>query len=137
MIADILSQLDKVKRIKPNQWIACCPAHKDKTPSLAIRELDDGRILMKCMAECPIDSVLGAMGLEITDLFPKRLGDFKREKQPFSAAQLLQIVGKELTIVALCASTLIKQPLEENDKERLVLAINRINKAIYLSGVQV
>ena len=33
-------------------WVARCPAHDDRTPSLSIRETDDGRLLLKCFAGC-------------------------------------------------------------------------------------
>jgi hypothetical protein len=33
-------------------WMARCPAHRDRTPSLSIREADDGRLLLKCFAGC-------------------------------------------------------------------------------------
>ena len=71
----LLSRLDKV-RSKPAgkyraQWDACCPAHPDKNPSLGIAEADDGRILVNCLAGCPIDDVVTAIGLELKDLYPK------------------------------------------------------------------
>ena len=28
----LLSRLDKVKRKAKGQWLACCPAHEDRTP---------------------------------------------------------------------------------------------------------
>ncbi|NQW09429.1 MAG: toprim domain-containing protein [Alphaproteobacteria bacterium] len=33
-------------------WIARCPAHEDRTPSLSIRESDDGTLLVHCHAGC-------------------------------------------------------------------------------------
>lgn len=33
-------------------WLACCPAHDDREPSLAIRDGDDGRVLVHCHAGC-------------------------------------------------------------------------------------
>jgi putative DNA primase/helicase len=33
-------------------WVARCPAHVDRTPSLSIREADDGRLLLHCFAGC-------------------------------------------------------------------------------------
>ena len=33
-------------------WMAKCPAHADRTPSLAIREGRDGKILVRCHAGC-------------------------------------------------------------------------------------
>ena len=60
----LLSQLDGVKRTGTGRWLARCPAHADKHPSLAIRELDDGRVLANCFAGCSIESVLSAVRLD-------------------------------------------------------------------------
>ena len=91
MIEKILSRLDGVKKRGPQGYMAKCPAHNDKTPSLALTELSDGRILIKCFAECSPVSILAAVGLELGDLFPdgciggyksfKRLEDEYRAKQ--------------------------------------------------------
>ena len=43
-----------------SRWIACCPAHKEKTPSFSICELD-GRILVHCFAGCTQDAVIKAL----------------------------------------------------------------------------
>lgn len=66
MSADaLLSRLDKVKRTGPDKWVARCPAHDDRGPSLAVRELEDGRVLVHCFAGCGADEVVGAVGLEM------------------------------------------------------------------------
>ena len=52
-------------------WMARCPAHEDKTPSLSIGKGDDGRWLLKCHAGCGLDSVLREANLERRDLFPQ------------------------------------------------------------------
>lgn len=51
-------------------WSVRCPGHQDKNPSLAVSEGDDGRILLHCFSGCPVDAILQAMGLKISDLFP-------------------------------------------------------------------
>ena len=38
-------------------WIANCPAHDDRKPSLSINEGSDGRALLKCHAGCNTDDV--------------------------------------------------------------------------------
>lgn len=56
-------------------WIAKCPAHDDKTPSLSIsigREKPD-LILIHCFAGCTLDSVLRAAGLTFRDLYLNKL----------------------------------------------------------------
>lgn len=54
-------------------WIAQCPAHEDRTPSLSIREGKDGRVLLHCHAGCSFQSVVAKLGLRSDDLFPPKL----------------------------------------------------------------
>lgn len=42
-------------------WMACCPAHDDKVPSLAISFSADGKVLVKCHAGCSQASVVAAL----------------------------------------------------------------------------
>ena len=78
MIEQILSRLDKVKSRGPQSYLARCPAHDDKTPSLAITQLSDGRILMKCFAGCGASEIMAQIGLELSDLFPDgKLGEWR------------------------------------------------------------
>ena len=39
-------------------WIARCPAHDDRTPSLSIRDTDDGKVLVRCHAGCRQEQVV-------------------------------------------------------------------------------
>jgi hypothetical protein len=48
-------------------YMAKCPAHEDKNPSLSISE-ENGTILLKCHAGCVTKDVLGAMGMTFEDL---------------------------------------------------------------------
>jgi hypothetical protein len=50
-------------------WIARCPAHDDRSPSLSIAEGREGRVLMFCHAGCEIDAIARALGIELRDLF--------------------------------------------------------------------
>jgi len=50
------------------KWMAHCPAHRDRSPSLCISEGSGKRALLHCFAGCPIDSVLKALGLSLRDL---------------------------------------------------------------------
>lgn len=67
----ILSGLNKVRNRGNGAWMACCPAHNDKNPSLSIKETPDGDVLMHCFAGCGVDDVLDALGLELADLFSR------------------------------------------------------------------
>src|SRR6516225_4540761 len=53
-------------------WIAKCPAHEDREPSLSISE-KDGVVLLHCHAGCSQEAVLAALeqlGIPKRDLFP-------------------------------------------------------------------
>lgn len=55
----IAHALDKPHR-SGDGWVACCPAHDDKSPSLSINDCY-GRVLVHCHAGCPQDSVIDAL----------------------------------------------------------------------------
>lgn len=67
-IKDFINRLDKAKETSPGQYMACCPAHNDKTPSLAVSE-KDGNIVLHCHCGCKSEDVVTAMGLSMQDLF--------------------------------------------------------------------
>ncbi len=50
-------------------YIALCPAHGDRNPSLSLREGRDGRTLVKCFAGCSLDDIISAKGLSSNELF--------------------------------------------------------------------
>jgi hypothetical protein len=54
------------------EWLAKCPAHNDREPSLSINEGSDGRALLKCFAGCDTKDVLAALGMTWRDLFPAK-----------------------------------------------------------------
>jgi putative DNA primase/helicase len=51
-------------------WIACCPAHDDRDPSLSIADGADGRVLLTCFAGCGWSPIRDA--LEARSLWPGR-----------------------------------------------------------------
>lgn len=128
----LLTTLDKVRPNGSGKWAACCPAHSDKSPSLAIKELPGGRILLHCFAGCSTESVLAAVGLTFSDLMPERLTDHApRERRPFSTTDVLEIIAREASIAALGALDLAKgRPLNDADAQRLAVAAGRLNHAL-------
>lgn len=77
MIEKILDRLDGVRK-SGNGYIAKCSAHHDKSPSLKVTELSDGRILIHCFAGCSPHDILNSIGLTFDDLFPDgQLGEFR------------------------------------------------------------
>ena len=77
----VLGRLDKVRRVADG-WQARCPAHDDANPSLSITEGTDGRILLKCHAGCPVESILAALQLSMADLFPTEQKERGRPRKP-------------------------------------------------------
>lgn len=45
----VLERLNSVKR-SGNGYLALCPAHEDRQPSLSVTEAQDGMVLLKCFA---------------------------------------------------------------------------------------
>lgn len=128
----MLSRLDKVQRIGQGRWKACCPAHNDRSPSLAIRDAD-GRLLVHCFGGCNTEDVLSAIGLTFADLTPdKALGHHKpKERKPFYAGDVLKIIAFEAKLAYLCAADLANsnKPLSESSRARLLVAVSRLHHA--------
>jgi hypothetical protein len=120
-----------VRKTGAGRWIARCPAHDDKSPSLAIRELDDGRTLVHCFSGCAAADVLNAVGLDFDALFPERPIGRKPERRPFSAADALRCLEIEGLVILTAAQDLnAGKALSAGDIERLAIAVGRINAAL-------
>lgn len=73
MRADEFAALLNAKRLRRGHWVARCPAHPDKHPSLSIAEGRKHPVVFRCMsAGCTQDEVLRAMGLTWKDLMGER-----------------------------------------------------------------
>lgn len=139
-IDNLLPLLNRVKRTGPSTWVASCPTRDDKRPSMTIRELDDGRVLIHDFGGDSPAEILAAIGLSFDALFPPRLDDpthvGKPERRPFPAADILRAVAFEATIVALAGAAIIAgEPFSQFDKDRLLVAVGRINAALDAGGL--
>lgn len=122
---DLLSRLDKPKRTGHGTWIARCPSHEDKSPSLTVREMDDGRVLLHCFAGCSFDDVIGAVGVSVDALFPpKPIERAAPVRKPYPAADVLEALAQESMIVLLCGRAFERG--EKPDMDRLSKAVQRI-----------
>ena len=69
MTAPEFAALLGAKQIRRGHWLAHCPAHGDKRPSLSIAEGRKHPVVFKCMSQgCTQDEVLKALGLTWRDL---------------------------------------------------------------------
>ncbi len=128
----LVDRLESAKETGRGRWIARCPAHDDSSPSLSIRELDDGRTLIHCFAGCDALSVVHAVGLEMTDLFPEQLDDqFKPTRSRIPARDLLTVLNSEAITVGIIAGTFMEtRELDEDSWQRLSSAVSRIGKVV-------
>lgn len=100
-----LGSLRKVKKTGSSDWLACCPAHDDKSPSMTITERD-GWIGIKCFAGCAIDAIAGAVGMELHEFFPEKLPDNVRKpsKIPFNARDVIECMRNDAYLLAVYIS---------------------------------
>jgi len=75
---EIVSRLNNVKG-HGDQHTARCPAHDDKNNSLSIARGRKGQTLFKCHAGCTTESIVAALGLAMSDLFPAKINPSGRE----------------------------------------------------------
>jgi hypothetical protein len=66
----VLERLPTARKVGKGRQ-AVCPAHDDQNPSLSISEGADGKVLLKCLANCGFESVVQALSLKVSDLFPE------------------------------------------------------------------
>lgn len=96
------------RRIGKGKWVARCPSHDDRRPSLSIAEGRKG-VLIRCMSfGCETRDILGALGLKFSDLFydeshidPEiirqiRAVEAKREAQKEYRTKLLWLARKRI-----------------------------------------
>ena len=129
-IDKLLSRLHRVKRTGPGRWIASSPTREDRHPSLAIRELDDGRLLLHDFGGDDVASILGAVGLDLSDLFSAKPGAAQPIRRPFSASDVLALVAIETSVaVVVCSDVLRNRTVSELDFNRLLTAAQRLGDA--------
>jgi hypothetical protein len=135
-VATLLDRLALVKQTAPGRWLGRCPAHEDRSPSLSIRELEDGRVLLHCFGGCDTEAVLDSVGLSMAALFPKdleavRTGTGYRPSQSrIPAADILAAIDHEATVAWLIASDIARdRSITDEQLSRLTLAVGRIGAA--------
>lgn len=133
----ILTRLEGVRK-QGKGFTAKCPAHHDKTASLAITEATDGRVLMHCFAGCPAAAVLGAVGLKLADCYPRR-ATADMTPQARSEARLaarhagtmaaLGTLSLEAEILLIGGRKSIAGTVSADDLERMAVAVSRVQDA--------
>ena len=122
---DVLDRLEKVTGSK-GKWMACCPAHQDKSPSLAVTETDD-RVLVHCFSGCDTQDVTAAIGLNVADLFYNKLAGAEmteRKRQRFEEV----LKSERIQVAIINTVEKVERPLTNHERDRRSLGQQRINK---------
>jgi CHC2 zinc finger len=92
-VENVLNRLHGV-RSTGNGWVGRCPAHRDRAPSLSIRE-DNGKVLLHCFAACTVEEVCAAMGIGLSELFSGARGPHKH------ASPIVRAMERQLAATGL------------------------------------
>jgi hypothetical protein len=79
-------------------WMARCPAHDDREPSLSIRQGEDGKVLVRCDAGC--EQAIGAF-----------IG--RNERQAFHGLQTGAIPGRKEGGTWVSSKTVLREHYTE------------------------
>lgn len=93
-IERILPQLKGVKEVRSGKggYVACCPAHNDRNPSLMVWEdQSDSHVGLKCLAGCSRKAVVEAIGLTEADLYVNG-----KASQPAGGIELFDLAADKL-----------------------------------------
>lgn len=135
MIENILDRLEKVKSTGKDRYLAICPAHEDKSPSLAIRQVDD-RVLIHCFAGCSAPDIMASIGLTIDDLFEEKFVPSNGIKRPFPAIDILRAVKSDMVFLKLYAQKLKAGKMtSETDEKHLDFVTKRLTAAVAAGGL--
>ena len=131
----ITSLLDGVFHQQNGQVRAICPSHdsKHRSKTLALKETDEGGVVLHCFAGCSAPEILGALGLELKDLFPEPInsppGRPFTKKAAFSPREALQILAFEVTLASAFIGDVINhRDISKEDWNRFLIARDRITK---------
>lgn len=132
-----LSRVEGVRSTGPGRWVFRVPTRKDKRASGSARELDDGTLLLHDFGGDSVAEILAAVGLEMSDLYPEEPEHHRRpERRPFLATDTLRCVAFESLVCAAAANELAAgKALSDADRERLLLAAERLNSAAKVAGL--
>lgn len=132
----VLSRLEpfKLRQAGRDRWRACCPAHGGSNPSaLSVGVGADDQVLLRCWHGCEVDQVAGALGLDLSDLFPPKPAQFHTSGKParrrlLSAGQALDLLEGEMTLAVVCSADMAAgRALDESTRARLLQAAARVS----------
>ena len=114
----ITEKLEYCRQVSSDKWIARCPAHDDRSPSLSVKAISNDRTLIHCHAGCGANDILDALGLDYSALYPD-----EGENYPPAQNRRQKAAEKEIT-VAILLGEYMKQGkrLTESEKQLVIKA---------------
>jgi hypothetical protein len=102
---------------------------------LSIRETDEGVVLAKCFAGCPVADVVAAVGLELSSLFPERThyhAPVPKGASPYiTFTEFCDLVSYHLTITCMGAEFVARgRKLSVADGEAVLCAADRVRRVL-------
>lgn len=133
--APLLERLQRVTKHGTDRFRAICPAHdsKNRTQSLAIREMPDGTVLIKCFAGCGAIDIVSALGLELSSLFPEKpeARSSGRSGHWHALREAIHTLHHEVLVCAIAAEEIAAgKSLSVEDKKRVSDCAGLIRAAI-------
>ena len=128
-VNDFLSRLEKVKKT-PSGWLAACPAHDDRSPSLTVGIARSGGLLVHCFGGCEVQDVVAAVGLQMADLMPETAPDQPYKRQRLPAMDVLRALRFHATMTAIVASDIANdRPITQETKDTMMETAAAIHEA--------
>lgn len=126
----VLSRLD-AKPTSTDRWRAACPVCGERNQStLSIGVGDNGAVLMRCFKSgCAVDQIAGALGLELSDLFPPKDSHARplERRRMLTARQALDLLLSESLVIFVIGADMHRQrTVSAADFDRLQTAAARI-----------
>jgi len=129
-VEQLLDRLDAVKQTGRDRYLARCPAHDDRTPSLSIRDLGE-TFLVKCWTGCGGVDVMEAVGLSAADFWEKPPEGTKRARPYITVTELAKVLDRECWITVMCAQKVLDDDdLTEDERTRLMTARRRMTRVL-------
>jgi hypothetical protein len=131
-----LARLDGVRN-KASGFIALCPAHDDRNPSLTVDEGAEGQVLFRCWAGCDSADVVASIGLTFADLYPERQHHAPRSRRrpPPPWRDLVRLLMLETTVLEIGVTMLesgdVPGPTDVARMREALDAIAQVKGVIY------
>ena len=110
-LSTVLGRLEGVER-SGESFVARCPAHKDRNPSLSISD-GDTRVLLTCHANCAFENIVSELGMTPADLIHARHRDDDRSRGQSRTAA----TPSKSSALAMRASGKPKKPRDYGEHE--------------------